>query len=137
MQWYVLLSFLETLGNNLLSTGIVFAPCLVFSSCETKLGRVVLHYNTNKRAGGLFLFLFCSSVSWGQSWRKIARKRKLHLTAFQKKIKTTWSFVDTVMNNNPVNFVSQLEKTRGCNSLKMLSSACRWNQLVAPIFSQF
>ena len=33
-----------------------------FSICETKFGRVILHYNTNKRPGGLFLFLFFKAV---------------------------------------------------------------------------
>ena len=60
-----------------------------------------------------------------QSTKISSRGRK------KKKRKATGSLVGIVMKNNPAKFrFTTNSKKPGCKSLKKVSSACRWNQLV-------
>ena len=73
---------------------------LVFSSCETKVGRVVLHYNTvptNVEVVFFSLFFFRASVGV-KSWRKI-KKPKCTSRSKRKNRKMPFTFVGIVMNN--------------------------------------
>ena len=74
--WSNVLRFLEIHGNH--------SCTLFFSGCETKLGRLVLHYNyTNKRAGGVFYFCFVRAsvgVKVGEN-----KKKPVNCTSLPKK----------------------------------------------------
>ena len=60
---------------------------LVFSSCDTKFGRVILHYNNNKRLVVFFVFCLFSAVRCNLRFFEIFRQLWPQLTLEQNKNK--------------------------------------------------
>ena len=98
------------LSNNLLSTAFIFARWFFPVVKRNLTGLFFITIPTNVL---VVFFFFCSSVSWGQSWRK---KTNVNCTSRPLKKttqKTTRSFVGIVMKNNPAKFRIRTRKNQG------------------------
>ena len=115
--WWVL-RVGSTDTRNLLSSDFC---TLYFFSYETKFGRLILHYNTNKRPGASsLLFVFDREVRF--TFFEISRQLRPQLTLEQKKKKKiTRSFVGIAMKNNPAQFHFTTRKKLGAKVIPVES----------------